>query len=190
MKYKNVCRKAEKQYRFGLIEQLKNIEANDPNQFWHIINKMNNWGKERKDLTDNITPSKWHKYYKSLLNSTSKKEETNRNNIGSEIPSFDPILDSRITKKEMNKALNDLKCKKSPGPDGILAEYLKVFGEMYEDNLLKIIRILFSRHLYPPEWDKNYLKPIHKKEDTEDPDNYRGIALGSSFAKLIRKTLV
>ena len=171
MKYKSVCRKSEKQYRTGLIEQLKTIEANDPNQFWCIIKKMNNWGKEVTDRTDNITPAKWHNYYKTLLNRTNEKEEKTSHNLYSEIPSFDPILDSRITKKEMNKALHDLKHKKSPGPDGILTEYLKVFGEMFEDILLKIIRIIFSRHLYPPEWDKNYLKPIHKKDDTEDPDN-------------------
>ena len=190
MKYKNVCRKAEKQYRFGLMEQLKTIEANDPSQFWYIINKMNNWGKETTDHTDNITPAKWHNYYKSLLNSTKKNEHENNHDLYSEIPSFDPILDSRITKKEMNKALHDLKRRKSPGPDGILTEYLKVFGELYEDNLLKIIRIIFSGHLYPPEWDINYLKPIYKKDDTENPDNYRGIALGSSFAKLFSTILL
>ena len=66
----------------------------------------------------------------------------------------------------MNKALHDLNRKKSPGPDGILTEYLKVFGELYEDNLLKIIRIIFSGHLYPPEWDTNYLKHIYIKTPT------------------------
>ena len=181
MKYKKVCRNAEKQSRLRLIEQLKSMEANEPNQFWHIIKKMNNWGSENTDCTDNITPAKWHKYYKSLLNTTK------RNNCGDtysaySAPSFDPTLDGRITKKEVNTALKKLKCRKSPGPDRIPTEYLKVFGEMYEEHLLKIIRVLFARHLYPPEWNVNYLRPIHKKEDTEDPDNYRGIAIGSAFA--------
>ena len=30
----------------------------------------------------------------------------------------------------------------------------------------------------------NFLKPIFKKESTKDPDNYRGLAIGSTFAKL------
>ena len=63
-------------------------------------------------------------------------------------------------------------------------EYLNFFGEMYEDILLKILRIIFSQQIYPTEWNTNYLKPIHKKGDTDDPDNYRGVALGSTFAKL------
>ena len=45
---------------------------------------------------------------------------------------FDPILDGRISTAEMSGALKQLKNKKSPGPDGILAEYLKAFGENYE----------------------------------------------------------
>ena len=37
MKYKKVCRNAEKQSRLRLIEQLKNMESTEPNQFWNII---------------------------------------------------------------------------------------------------------------------------------------------------------
>ena len=52
MKYKRVCRKAEKQYRQFLTKQLENTELNDPNRFWDIISKMYNWGKEKHDQTD------------------------------------------------------------------------------------------------------------------------------------------
>ena len=90
----------------------------------------------------------------------------------------------------MRTALANLKNKKSPGPDGILTEYLKVFGNIYEDILLKMIRILFSRQLYPPDWDTNYLRPIYKKDESGNPDNYRGIALGSAFAKLFSTILL
>ena len=55
----------------------------------------------------------------------------------------------------MSDALKQLKNKKSPGPDGILAEYLETFAENYEGTLIKIIGILFARHLYPPH--TNYL---------------------------------
>ena len=192
-KYKSACRKAEKQHRRHLTEQLLHVELNDPKRFWEIINKMNNWGIEKTDQTEYIEPSTWHKHFKSLLNRrNSRKESTqthvtkDRDKIGNlwNYETFDPIIDGRITAAEMRDALRQLKNRKSPGPDRIIAEYLKVFGENYECILLKIIRTLFARHLYPPQWDTNYLKPIHKKDDIEDPDNYRGIALGSPFAKL------
>ena len=100
------------------------------------------------------------------------------------------MLDSRITAEEIREALTQLKSKKSPGPDGVLVEYLKIFGETFEDILLKIIRQLFAKHVYPTQWNSNYLKPIYKKGGLEDPDNYRGLAIGSAFAKLFSLILL
>ena len=67
-------------------------------------------------------------------------------------PTFEPILDGVITKRELKFALEDLKRNKI-GPDGILSNLLKVFGEMYENILLKIMNGLFTSHLYCEEWN-------------------------------------
>ena len=135
----------------------------DPRSFWSIINKMNNWGKEQADETDHIRPATWEKYFRTLLN----KNENNKNpKIAVDSTreggnaTFDPILDSRVTAEEIREALGRLKGKKAPGPDGVLVEYLKIFGETFEPILLKIIRQLFSNHVYPSQWNSNYLKPI------------------------------
>ena len=50
--------------------------------------------------------------------------------------------------------------------------------------MLKLIRHIFVEHIYPTTWTVNYLKPIHKKGKTTDPNNYRGLAIGSAFGKL------
>ena len=63
----------------------------------------------------------------------------------------------------MREGLRKLKNRKAPWPDGILVEYIKVFGEAFETTLLKILRGLFAQHLYPPKLNLNYLKPIYKK---------------------------
>ena len=179
--YKKACRKAEKEYRLKMIEKLKDIQlTEDPKDFWNMIKKMNNWGNEKNDDTDKISPQIWHKYFSSLLNSddsTFNIEQTNQP------PCFEPILDGRISNAELKTALHDLKRRKL-GPDGVLSDYLKVFGEMHEGILLKIVNGLFIETAYPEEWNTNYLKPIYKKGDILDPDNYRGIAIGSAFAKL------
>ena len=102
---------------------------------------------------------------------------------------FDPILDKRIEIKELQEALFKLK-RNAPGPDRVLAEYLRLFAETQEDVLLKLVRQLFSKHVYPTLWNSNFLKPIYKIGDAEDPDNYRGIAIGSAFAKLFSLILL
>ena len=161
------------------------IGMNDPKTFWNIVNKMNNWGKECTEETEHIKPATWDEYFKKLLN---------KPNIGipnlSQIPTFDPTLDGIISLKELIDALNQMKKNKAPGPDGILIEYLKAFGETFLGILLKIIRQLFSRHVYPSAWTSNFLKPIYKKGDMEDPDNYRGLAVGSALAKLFSLILL
>ena len=186
MKYKRACRKAEKQCRKILKEKLLEIGVNDPKNFWSIINKMNNWGKEHTEETEHIKPATWNEYFKKLLN----KPKTSDTPNSSLTPTFDPTLDGIISAKELRDALNQMKNNKAPGPDGVLIEYLKAFGETFEGILLKIIRQLFSRNVYPSEWNSNYLKPIHKKGDLEDPDNYRGLAVGSALAKLFSLILL
>ena len=130
-----------------------------------MIKKMNSWGKETKDVTDKIPPKKWHKYYKALLNSNDPRcSEVDPVDYP---PTYLPLLDGIISKMELKTALSDLKRNKI-GPDGVLSDYLKVFGDMYENLLLNIMNGLFSNTLYPKEWDINFLKPIHKKGDVLD----------------------
>ena len=164
-----------------MIEKLKNIQITEgPKDFWNMIKKMNNWGNEGKDNTEKISAQTWHKYFQSLLYSPNTGPD--QEDLES-TPSFEPILDGRISNVELSTALHDLKRRKL-GPDGVLSDYLKVFGEIRPIITLKILNGLFTEKAYPEEWNTNYLKPIYKKGDSSDPDNYRGIAIGSAFAKL------
>ena len=65
-----------------------------------------------------------------------------------------------------------------------IGEYLKIFGQTFEHTLLRLVNIIFSEHIYPSQWALNFLKPIFKKGCTSDADNFRGLAVGSAFAKL------
>ena len=76
-----------------------------------------------------------------------------------------------------------MKLGKDPGQDEILVKYLKVYGNAYEDLLLKLLNKVFSSNMYPKICN-SFLKPIYKKGDTDDPENFRGLVIGSAFAKL------
>ena len=183
--YKRACRKAEKNSRNELTKKLLNIGLNNPKEFWNIIKKMNDWGKDKKDETDQIKPSVWKEYFNKLLNDAG--DQTNiepPDEHTPDIPTFELILDRVITLEELRKALMLLKNHKAPGCDRITAEYLKAFAESFGDILLKIMQKVFSKHIYPSEWTSNFLKPIYKKGETTDTDNYRGLAIGTAMAKL------
>ena len=115
--YKKVCRKAEKDSRQRLTRKLIVLGQADPKIFWNIVDQMNRWGREKNDPSDKISPSLWKKHFEGLLN-----KAENGNAVSDQIHMFDtfePLLDGIITKKELQDALIRMKCKKSPGPDGI-----------------------------------------------------------------------
>ena len=121
---------------------------------------MNKWGNKTIDESDSIKPQTWHDYFSKLLN---KPMTDPPDPSGDYPPTFDPILDGTVTVAELRASLKQLKCHKAAGPDGILAEYIKAFGETYEGILLKILKEIFSQGVYPSEWNSNFLKPIYKK---------------------------
>ena len=180
--YKKICRKSEKCYRQKLTQRLMNGALENPRVFWKIIKEMNNWGTNKIDPADIIPLQTWEKHFKELLNEKNKSDKHVSASI--ETKTFDPILDGIITGKELREALLVTKSGKAVGPDQILTEYLKIFGQTFEPIMLKLNRKIFSQNLYPDIWTSNYLKPIFKKGIENDTNNFRGLAIGSPLGKL------
>ena len=178
--YKKVCRKEESASRQKLTKKLIELGQNNPKLFWDTIKKMNNWGKKKTAPSDDISTKTWINYFENLLNDENACPIDEHGGQRT----FEPFLDSMITLKELRDAIGNLKGGKAPGPDEVIGEYLKLFGLAFEDILLKLVNVIFSNHIYPAKWALNFLKPIFKKDSTKDPDNYRGLAIGSAFAKL------
>ena len=61
------------------------------------------------------------------------------------------------------------------------------------DILIDALELLFNYILdtgdFPSYWTRCIIVPIHKKGNTSDPNNYRGISLVSCFAKLFNTIL-
>ena len=71
--YKKTCKEAESKYRKHLLEKL--LQAEDPKEFWNIMNNMKGWGRETEDPCNSIAPSSWSDYFKKVLN-PDKREDT------------------------------------------------------------------------------------------------------------------
>ena len=184
--YKRTCRNSEKLYRSNLKKKLIDVGMNNPKLFWKIVTEMNNWGKKSTDPADKIPAQDWENHYKKLLNDSGPNVDI----ATPAMKTFDPTLDGIVTKIELQNALKLIKPLKAAGPDRILGEYLKVFGQMYEPILLKLIQTIFANHVYPDSWRINFLKSIYKKGPDKDTNNYRGLAIGSTFGKLFSNILL
>jgi hypothetical protein len=95
-----------------------------------------------------------------------------------------PVTDDPINPNEVIKALKTLKSNKSGGPSGVPPGLLKHLP----DNWIALITQLLSRILqnstYPDRWSLTKLIILFKKGSPSVCDNYRGISLMDSLAKV------
>ena len=51
-------------------------------------------------------------------------------------------------------------------------------------SILLLFNTILTFNIYPVEWKKDILGPLHKSGDKSDPNNFRGICISSCFGKL------
>ena len=107
-----------------------------------------------------------------------------------EVPDMDMRTEAKmekfeISKEEVHKLLQKVNTSKSPGPDEIHPRMIKELG----DELSTPLHILFNRSLkegkIPTGWKMANITAIHKKDDKDDPNNYRPVSLTSIIGKLL-----
>lgn len=96
----------------------------------------------------------------------------------------------QFTENEILKQLMKLKPEKSPGPDGITNECIKVAKTL----LLTPITILWNKILneeaVPHQWMESEIILLYKKGNPADIGNYRPISLMSCFYKLFASCIL
>ena len=87
------------------------------------------------------------------------------------------------------RSIDTLKLGKSEGIDCIGNDILKKAKIV----LIQLLHSLFNKVLdtgiFPHEWSRAIIIPIHKHGDKENPNNYRGISLLSCISKVFTKVL-
>ena len=111
-------------------------------------------------------------------------------NIRKKVSSGDKAtLDDVITKKELELAVMKLQKGKSPGPDGIPAEFYQTFWSRIQDMYLDFVNSV-KVHYFPGEKNTSVTTIIYKNRG--DPYlliNYRPIALMNVDVKILTKLL-
>ena len=98
------------------------------------------------------------------------------------------VMTSAFTDKELEEAMQSLKLKKSPGPDGITNEMILHLGENSKKVLLKIFNSSWKTGSVPQYWKEADMIPVHKKgKDKSQAENYRPISLTSCLGKLMER---
>ena len=107
-------------------------------------------------------------------------------------------LDNPPTPEEVQRAINNMKMGKAPGPDMFMAEYLKFGGPALRAELFSLVQLIWSRagtaedgletQQWPQAWTKGIIFPLWKRKgDRHDRNTWRGITLLSVGSKLVAR---
>ena len=101
------------------------------------------------------------------------------------------VLNMRLTKKELISVLFMFENGKSPGCDGLPAEFYKTFWQDLGDDFEELANhILFTEKQTTPSMRKSIISLIPKQGNLSDQKNWRPISLLGADYKIITKALV
>ena len=134
---------------------------------------------------NDISSEEWLAHFKSVFGTNSCEDNLSENTSEDDndddthASEYDAELNQDIREDEVRAAIKKKKKKKktlkngkSPGLDCVLGELLKKNSqETVVPFLTSCFSHLFNYSLFPEQWSKALLVPIHKKRSINDPDN-------------------
>ena len=188
----------------GLVESVATVELDSNTNTGHSVSHfLSRWDRLLHDpddarvwkaldwkgkFNDNVvnkdlpSDSEFKEFYETYLNQYSNEtQEFDVNNVNSVNV---PILDNLITQEEVCNQIDKLKANKSCGPDGIPPGVYKLLTPSWILLITTLFNIIFTSASYPVSWSKAKLFMLFKRGNRKDPNNYRGISVINSVAKL------
>ena len=100
-----------------------------------------------------------------------------------------PLLDDPIAPVEVSDQIGNMNPNKSCGPDGIPPGIFRLLTPEWIILLTTLFNLILANASYPLSWSKAKLFMLFKKGSRQDPNNYRGISVINSVAKIFDMVL-
>ena len=89
----------------------------------------------------------------------------------------------------MKTVIHSLNTNKAIGPYSILVFLLKVLGKHLAQPLSIIVNHSFENGIFPDKLKVDKVNPLHKKDSSDNPSNYRPISILSVFSRIFEKLM-
>ena len=153
------------------------LETRDPKYIWKSLNWKGSFdNREETQPSENI----FKDHFERLLN----QDDTTVTNSDIELETapYVPVLDDPFMCNEVDLAMNSLNQNKSYS--GICPGILKALPASWFMFLMSIFNLVFTQCHYPLKWCFNKLFVLFKSGDRLSCDNYRGISIMDTLAKI------
>ena len=182
-----------------LDEMIRQVETADNQrrhgESWKLINKITGRKAARKCMIKGKTKEErvenWLQHFKTLLGKKTTEEsneETGEDGELEKVLTDLNIEDGAFSQTELQKAKKSLKRGRQTGSDNTAPEVLQTCD--FDDIVLSFANELILDGQKPQQWSDIDLIPLPKSGDLTDTQNYRGISLISTVAKLINKMIL
>jgi hypothetical protein len=185
------------------LQNIKQMEksSNKTKEMWHIIKKQTNKVhiKSRKNikliiqnkLTENPTEiaNEFNTFFTSV--GACSNQSGNPHPIGrpAVAPRENSLYLSPVTPQEIFKIIKKLKNKRSYGIDEMPPILVKQCAQELADPLSLLINQSFEEGTFPDLLKTSIIKPILKKGSQTDCNNYRPVALLTTFSKIFETAM-
>ena len=106
------------------------------------------------------------------------------------IPQYQmPMLNMNIVRDKVFRIITSLDTIKAHGCDGISAAMIKICDQSVVEPLSCIFERCLETSVYPTQWKKANVIPVHKKRCKQNKCNYRPMSLFPIFGKIFEKLL-
>ncbi len=183
------CKRNEEQLRCDALAK-DHLKNND--DFWKKVKILHN-GRMTKHATV-IGDAKDDASIVRLWKQSFQQLYSQRSNEGLLVDTILHASNSAYTISvvDVNKAIQNLKCRKSYGPDGVAPEAIKYGGSVLAVHLTLLFNMFISHCYIPVDLIQTTIVPLLKNKagDISDMSNYRAIALSNSISKVLENVLL
>lgn len=200
-KAKDTCRKAKRTY---LDKEMKDLETKYINReiknFYQEVKKSRGEYRHRtiyiKDKEGNLLGNndnilqRWKEHFDETLNQGVQLHITNdttqqQNLTVGRQGELDDNEVTTPTLEELTIKIKSLKNNKCPGENELASELIKYGGETIQKQIYELVTDIWSKEKMPKSWTTAIIKPLFKKGDKTDCNNYRAIALLDTTYKIL-----
>ncbi|XP_066593188.1 golgin subfamily A member 6-like protein 22 [Prorops nasuta] len=153
-------------------------KARGEKEIWEIIKRCR--GKEESRVEE-IRMDEWDEYFREMLEGKKgekqgkEKERIGRRKRGE---------GREIKKEEIEEQIKRLKTGKAAGENGLENEVWKNGGKRVIEEAWKICNAVWRGEGWPKGWEMGLIVPIKKKGEGRKVEDYRGITLMDTMAKV------
>ena len=192
--YNKLLKSKQKQFIDATFSELENLSSTDPKAYMDLVKALREGSHDLRASsdTDSVSPNEWVEHFTDLLGKSKAKSEKEADMEAFIMNNQDKLsldLEQPFTKKELIKAISNLKNNKASSFDKVRNEMLKASHSLLFQQILLLFNTILRTSIYPLVWKYDILGPLHKSGPKDDPGNFRGISVSSCLGKLFNSLL-